>query len=151
MVMCTRCPIRLKGEQAEHDGVAAQLEAANERFKEYERRDVRLREDVRHLGAKAKKLADRLARDAARAQACAGNPETQKTLVFRAAQCAFVCVHLRCLCGELQWAQRLSAATQSGRHADGAHTCAPVCCLKGVLYGQLTNCTACMPCTCACM
>ena len=49
--------------------MAAQLEAASERFKEYERRDVRLREDVRHLGAKARKLADRMARDAAKAQA----------------------------------------------------------------------------------
>jgi structural maintenance of chromosome 4 len=48
--------------------VAAQLEAAQERFKEYERKDVKLREDVRHLSARAQKLAAKLARDAAKAQ-----------------------------------------------------------------------------------
>ena len=56
--------------------MAAQLEAAQERFKEYERKDVKLREDMRHLSARAQKLADKLARDAAKAQV--GGPPLQR-------------------------------------------------------------------------
>ena len=46
-----------------------ELDAANERFKEYERKDVKLREDIKHLTAKHKKLTDKLAKDTAKAEA----------------------------------------------------------------------------------
>ncbi len=46
-----------------------ELDAANERFKEYERKDVKLREDIKHLAAKHKKLTDKLAKDTAKAEA----------------------------------------------------------------------------------
>ena len=45
-----------------------ELDAANERFKEYERKDVKLREDIKHLSAKQKKLTDKLAKDTAKAE-----------------------------------------------------------------------------------
>lgn len=59
---------RFKEEKREHGAVQRELDAANERFKEYERKDVKLREDAKHLGGKAKKLHEKQARDAARAQ-----------------------------------------------------------------------------------
>ena len=46
-----------------------ELDAANERFKEYERKDVKLREDIKHLASKHKKLTDKLAKDTAKAEA----------------------------------------------------------------------------------
>lgn len=60
---------RFQAEKEGHSAVQKELDAANERFKEYERKDVKLREDVKHLTAKAKKLRDKLAKDAAKAQA----------------------------------------------------------------------------------
>ena len=45
-----------------------ELDAANERFKEYERKDVKLREDIKHLSAKQKKLTDKLAKDTVKAE-----------------------------------------------------------------------------------
>ncbi len=52
-----------------------ELDAANERFKEYERKDVKLREDIKHLQAKQKKLADKRSKDSAKAQARAVHPQ----------------------------------------------------------------------------
>ena len=43
-----------------------ELDAANERFKEFERRDVKLREDLKHLKARRKKLAERALREGAK-------------------------------------------------------------------------------------
>ena len=57
---------RVKAESTQHAAVQRELDAANERFKEFERRDVKLREDLKHLKAKRKKLMERLQRDAAK-------------------------------------------------------------------------------------
>jgi hypothetical protein len=57
---------RMKAEGAQHAAVQHELDAANERFKEFERRDVQLREDLKHLKAKRRKLAERLQRDGAK-------------------------------------------------------------------------------------
>ena len=59
---------RFQKESKEHKAIQKELEAANERFKEYERKDVKLREDIKHLSAKQKKLLDKLARDTAKAE-----------------------------------------------------------------------------------
>ncbi len=59
---------RYEAERKEHGKIQKELDAANERFKEYERKDVKLREDIKHLQAKQKKLADKHAKDAAKAQ-----------------------------------------------------------------------------------
>ncbi|RMZ56099.1 hypothetical protein APUTEX25_004523 [Auxenochlorella protothecoides] len=50
----------------EHAGMAAALERANEEFKEYERKDIAYREELKHLKAKLAKTAERERRDAAR-------------------------------------------------------------------------------------
>ena len=62
----TRVKCRVKAESTQHAAVQRELDAATERFKEFERRDVRLREDLKHLKAKRRKLAERLQRDAAK-------------------------------------------------------------------------------------
>lgn len=49
-------------------GIQGQLEQADAAFKEIERRDVKVREDVKHLKAKLKKLADKLGKDTAKAE-----------------------------------------------------------------------------------
>lgn len=61
---CAKC--RVKAEGTQHAAVQRELDAATERFKEFERRDVRLREDLKHLKAKHRKLMERLQRDAAK-------------------------------------------------------------------------------------
>lgn len=62
-------PYRFQKESKEHKAIQRELDAANERFKEYERKDVKLREDIKHLSAKHKKLTDKLAKDTAKTQA----------------------------------------------------------------------------------
>ncbi len=62
------CWARYETEKKEHGKIQKELDAANERFKEYERKDVKLREDIKHLQAKQKKLADKRGKDAAKAQ-----------------------------------------------------------------------------------
>ena len=59
---------RFQKESKEHKAIQKELDAANERFKEYERKDVKLREDVKHLSAKQKKLLDKLAKDTTKAE-----------------------------------------------------------------------------------
>ena len=53
--------------------MAKELERANEEFKEFERKDIKYREDLKHLKAKLKKLQDRLAKDSARMQVCSSH------------------------------------------------------------------------------
>ncbi len=55
---------------ADHGGVAKELDRANEEFKEFERKDIKYREDLKHLKAKLKKLQDKLAKDSAKMQVC---------------------------------------------------------------------------------
>ena len=55
---------------ADHGSVAKELERANEEFKEFERKDIKYREDVKHLKAKLKKLQDKLVKDTAKMQVC---------------------------------------------------------------------------------
>lgn len=62
--------LRFKDMSADHDSVAKELERANEEFKEFERKDIKYREDVKHLKAKLKKLQDKLAKDTAKMQVC---------------------------------------------------------------------------------
>ena len=69
-----RLGYRFQAEKREHGAVQAELDAASEAFRECERRDVKLREDAKHLGAKARKLREKQARDAAKAQARARCP-----------------------------------------------------------------------------
>ena len=61
---------RFQKERKEHKAIQKELDVANERFKEYERKDVKLREDIKHLTAKQKKLADKIAKDSAKAEVC---------------------------------------------------------------------------------
>ena len=60
---------RFQKESKEHKAIQRELDAANERFKEYERKDVKLREDIKHLCTKHKKLTDKLAKDTAKTKA----------------------------------------------------------------------------------
>ena len=53
---------------AERARVAAELEAASEEFRAFERQDIKFREDLKHLKAKVKKLQEKLARDEAKLQ-----------------------------------------------------------------------------------
>lgn len=55
-------------ESKEHKTMQKELDAANERFKEYERKDVKLREDIKHLSAKHRKLTEKLAKDTVKAE-----------------------------------------------------------------------------------
>ena len=58
---------------ADHGSVAKELERANEEFKEFERKDIKYREDVKHLKAKLKKLQDKLTKDTTKMQVCHHN------------------------------------------------------------------------------
>jgi structural maintenance of chromosome 4 len=73
-VLCNlgSCLHRFQKESKEHKAIQKELDTANERFKEYERKDVKLREDIKHLTARQKKLADKIAKDSAKAQVCFG-------------------------------------------------------------------------------
>ena len=48
--------------------IQSQLDKAEESFKEFERKDIKLREDMKHLKAKLKKLSDKLTKDQAKAK-----------------------------------------------------------------------------------
>ena len=61
---------RFKDMSADHGSVAKELERANEEFKEFERKDIKYREDLKHLKAKLKKLQDKLAKDSAKMRVC---------------------------------------------------------------------------------
>ena len=50
----------------EHAAISSELEAARSEFKEFERKDIKAREDLKHAKAKAKKLEDKQAADAAK-------------------------------------------------------------------------------------
>ncbi|KAL0027544.1 hypothetical protein WJX77_009918 [Trebouxia sp. C0004] len=67
---------KFKDMSADHGSVAKELERANEEFKEFERKDIKYREDLKHLKAKLKRLQDRLAKDSARMQA--GSTEAEQ-------------------------------------------------------------------------
>ena len=60
------CPYRFKDMSADHGSVAKELERANEEFKEFERKDIKYREDLKHVKAKLKKLQDKLTKDSAK-------------------------------------------------------------------------------------
>lgn len=61
---------RFQKKSKEHKAIQKELDAANERFKEYERKDVKLHEDIKHLTAKQEKLAVKIAKDSAKAEVC---------------------------------------------------------------------------------
>ena len=65
---------RYKEESKSQAATQAELDKANERFKEYERKDIKLREDLKHLKAKLKKLGDKLTKDTAKAEVCHLSP-----------------------------------------------------------------------------
>ena len=56
-----------------HAGIQSELEKTNESFKSFERKDIKLKEDTKHLKAKLKKLGDKIAKDSAKAEV--GIPE----------------------------------------------------------------------------
>lgn len=60
------CSCRFKDMNADHGGVAKELERANEEFKEFERKDIKYREDLKHVKAKLKKLQEKLTKDSAK-------------------------------------------------------------------------------------
>ena len=60
------CSYRFKDMSADHGGVAKELERANEEFKEFERKDIKYREDLKHVKAKLKKLQEKLTKDSAK-------------------------------------------------------------------------------------
>lgn len=51
---------------AEHETLSGVLEAATKDFREYERKDIKMREDIKHAKGKAKKLDEKLAADGAK-------------------------------------------------------------------------------------
>ncbi|CAI5503547.1 unnamed protein product [Closterium sp. Naga37s-1] len=58
---CEKC-------NTEYEALCGELEAARADFKEYERKDVKMREDLKHCKARLKKLADKIAKDTAKAE-----------------------------------------------------------------------------------
>jgi structural maintenance of chromosome 4 len=54
---------------AEHASIQRELEAATGEFKEFERKDIKYREDLKHLKSKLKKVEDKSAKDAAKLSA----------------------------------------------------------------------------------
>ena len=66
----------------DHGGVAKELERANEEFKEFERKDIKYREDLKHLKAKLKKLQEKLAKDSAKMQVCMLTADSLVSLVL---------------------------------------------------------------------
>ena len=60
------CSYRFKDMSADHGSVAKELERANEEFKEFERKDIKYREDLKHVKAKLKKLQDKLTKDSSK-------------------------------------------------------------------------------------
>jgi hypothetical protein len=69
--LCCAVPIaprRLKASASDRDAGQRQLEVSSATFREFERRDIKYREDLKHLKAKIKKLGDKLAKDEAKAQ-----------------------------------------------------------------------------------
>ncbi|CAI5484845.1 unnamed protein product [Closterium sp. Yama58-4] len=58
---CDKC-------NTEYEALCGELEAARADFKEYERKDVKMREDLKHCKARLKKLADKIAKDTAKAE-----------------------------------------------------------------------------------
>ena len=59
---------RYNAEVKQQAEIQAQLEKAEETFKEFERKDIKLREDMKHLKTKLKKLSDKIAKDAVKVQ-----------------------------------------------------------------------------------
>ncbi|KAI3438320.1 hypothetical protein D9Q98_000754 [Chlorella vulgaris] len=52
----------------EHSAIAAELEKAHANFREFERKDIKYREDLKHLKAKLKKAEEKLGKDGAKAE-----------------------------------------------------------------------------------
>ncbi|PSC72157.1 structural maintenance of chromosomes 4 [Micractinium conductrix] len=58
---------RYNAVNVEYQGIAGELEKATGDFKEFERKDIKYREDLKHLKAKLKKLEDKSGKDGAKA------------------------------------------------------------------------------------
>lgn len=67
---------------ADHGSVAKELERANEEFKEFERKDIKYREDLKHVKAKLKKLQEKLTRDSAKMQVGLWLPRSKVLLML---------------------------------------------------------------------
>ena len=63
-------PRRFKDSEKTRAADQAELDAAAAEIAEFERRDVKFKEDRRHCKAKLKKAEEKLAKDATRLQAC---------------------------------------------------------------------------------
>ena len=59
---------RFKTSDTERAKIQKQLDAAEEELKEFERRDIKHKEDRKHCKAKLKKAEEKLAKDAAKMQ-----------------------------------------------------------------------------------
>lgn len=78
----TCCQCRFKDMSADHGSVAKELERANEEFKEFERKDIKYREDLKHIKAKLKKLQDKLTKDSAKMQVGLLLPQSKVLLML---------------------------------------------------------------------
>lgn len=66
---------------SEHSAIQKELEAATSDFKEFERKDIKYREDLKHMKAKVKKLEDKVAKDSAKLESCKAEAETMASAV----------------------------------------------------------------------
>eukprot|EP00884_Botryococcus_braunii_P019465 jgi/Botrbrau1/6201/Bobra.0344s0041.1 len=72
---------RFEAESVEHTRIQTELERAHEDFKSFERKDIKLREDIKHLKTKGKKLKDKLQKDAAKAEAAEKEAESMSATI----------------------------------------------------------------------
>lgn len=68
----TKAICRFKADSKVHAGIQAELEKTTESFKSFERKDIKLKEDTKHLKAKLKKLGDKVTKDTSKAEVRAG-------------------------------------------------------------------------------
>jgi hypothetical protein len=59
---------RYKADSKVQAGIQSQLDKSDASFKEIERKDIKVREDIKHLKGKLKKLCDKLAKDTVKAE-----------------------------------------------------------------------------------
>lgn len=108
------CARRVKAEAKQHAAVQRELDAANERFKEFERRDVKLREDLKHLKARRQKLAERAQKEGAK-------QTVRESTSMLSPNCVRVCAVRGCHASSLAsfWRQHLYTQCCCGLAGDG--------------------------------
>lgn len=59
---------RYKADSKVHANIQSELDKSDEAMKGFERKDIKLREDMKHSKGKLKKLTDKIAKDAKKAE-----------------------------------------------------------------------------------